>query len=593
MNIGSIYHRASAEMCYMRSEDEVVIHIRTGMDVSAVTIVYSDPFEDPRLIPDSDGIWGYREKMIYDKELTDQKWWTVVIYPKWKRLKYHFVLEGCGEKFLLFEEGIFSIEKARHYGANLADFTIPWMNPKDVIRVPEWVKDTIWYQIFPDRFFRKGDICEKENILKWREEGTVSNDERFGGNLKGITEKLDYLHELGINGIYLMPIHSAGTVHHYDTNDYMRIDPCLGSDDDMRLLVKKAHSLGIRVMMDAVFNHCGAQFAPWLDIVKNGRSSIYFDWFFINSLPLDIERDTMDGRYYTFSFFSNMPKLNTNNDEVVEYFKKVCTSWITEYDIDGIRLDAGNEVSHYFIKQLNHTIKNLKADFYLLCENWHDSISWLNGEEFDAVTNYMFSDITGRFFMDVDFTKADFIHGMNACYTRYPEQYLRTCFNMLDSHDTPRLFTRSGGYDVFLQQLAVLFTFPGSPCIYYGTEIAMEGFLDPDCRRCMPWNSMDTDVRKKARGDVRALIRLRNEKAALRSTEYRFTCQYEDDRMIEYNRMDSDGNTIRVLLNCSDHAISFCNEKGQVLFSYKTENGNMKPGSVCIMKLPQGDCLEK
>ncbi len=578
MDFSAIYHRASDQMCYMLNENKVVVNIKTGMDIESVRIKYADPFLYPH-------IWGDTIEMKFDKELKDHKWWTVTISPKWKRLKYHFELEGNGERYFLFEEGFMTARHAELFGDNLTSFVMPWMNSADLNRTPDWACDTVWYQILPDRFFRSGKGSLDADLTPWREEGSVTIDERFDGNLKGITEKLDYLAELGISGIYLTPIFKATSAHHYDTEDYLAIDPFMGTDDDLTELVHKAHSLGIRVMLDAVFNHCGLAFAPWRDVVKNGKRSDYYDWFFINTLPVEeADRDSTDGRYFTFAFLQDMPKLNTNNESVISYFENVCKTWINKYDIYGIRIDAGNEVSHNFVKRLRKCLKTIRPDFYLLLESWHDSIDWLRGDEFDSVTNYGLMNFVSGFFLDRTFTRKDLIHGINECYTRYMNQTSRVLFNLLDSHDTNRLITRAGSFDVFLQQLTILLTLPGSPCIYYGTEVALEGSFDPDCRRCMPWKRLDSSEFRIKNELVKKLIKLRNTELSLRSLDYQFTCEYNEPRLLEYVRYDDKKNGIQVFLNCSDHDVVLEAASGEILFSHRVEQDILSPGGIMIRR---------
>lgn len=584
MDFNAIYHRPTQQMCYMLSEDEVVINIKTGNDVDSVRLIYADPYLDPMYNENPDDFWGNYMDMTFDKQLRNQKWWTATVRPKWKRLKYHFEIEGNSEKYYLFEEGILTSEVVEGFGNMITDFKMPWMNPADINRPPEWAADTVWYHIFPDRFCKDSNAKPEKDITPWREEGTAYNNERFGGNLKGIIEKLDYISELGISGIYLMPVFKSSSIHNYETDDYYHVDPSLGTDSDLKNLVKKAHSLGIRVMIDGVFNHSGKYFAPWQDVLKKGKRSKYFDWFFINTWPIDTTQDTMDGGYYTFAFFAHMPKLNTNNEEVISYFEKVCTKWVEKYDIDGIRIDAGNEVSHYFLKRINRTLKAVRPDIFLLCESWHDSIGWLEGDEFDSVTNYIFATITGSFFLLKDFSRKDFEYGINENYIRYMEQTNRVLFNLLDSHDTNRLITRCGSFDNFIQQLAILLTMPGSPCIYYGTEIGLEGGHDPDCRRCMPWKKIESGFGTKYKELVSSLIHLRNEEMALRSLKYRFTDEYDERRLIEYVRTDEDGRSLQVLVNGSENDVEIRSDGEDILFSNGFDGGALLPGGTLIRR---------
>ena len=152
-------------------------------------------------------------------------------------------------------------------------FVMPWMNPVDIAVVPSWVNDTVWYQIFPERFCNGDPTRNQENVIEWREEGAVSNKEFYGGDLQGIISKLDYLEDLGITGIYLTPIMESPTSHKYDTTDYQKIDPHFGDEKVLKLLVEEAHNRKMRIMPDVVFNHCGIAFAPWTDLLAKGPES--------------------------------------------------------------------------------------------------------------------------------------------------------------------------------------------------------------------------------------------------------------------------------------------------------------------------------
>ena len=224
-----------------------------------------------------------------------------------------------------------------------------------------------------------------------------------------------------------------------------------------------------------------------------------------------------DRCFYSFAFTDVMPKLNTNNEEVIEYFCKVCEDWIRKFDIDGIRFDVGNEVSHRFLKRIREHLKAVKPDLYLLGETWHDASQWLQGDEYDSVMNYPLLSGIHDFFLDKTMKKEEFEYMVNRCYTMYMQQNNDVLFNLLDSHDTERLMNRFHDLDKFYQQLAILFTLPGSPCIYYGTEIAMEGAHDPDCRRCMPWSEIESKENQEKIAMMRKLIMLRRNEKMCRS----------------------------------------------------------------------------
>lgn len=585
MEFTGVYHKTSEQMSYALNEDELVINLKTGYDVKQVFIHYGDPFE-AGILGGNEKWTGKRKEIVYKKRLPHQIWWTTTLVPPYKRCKYYFELHTEDQVWYYLEDGFLTEEQINLEGRMLQCFIVPWMNPADVNRTPEWVNDTVWYQIFPDRFCNGTPEKMDPAITPWQT-GKVTNKERYGGNLEGIRKKLPYLRELGITGIYLNPIMEAESNHKYDTTDYTRIDPAFGDDRVMRALCREAHENGIRIMVDAVFNHCGRKFGPWLDVQEKGRDSAYADWFMIHDWEnLNRHADTRDGRFFSFAFADGMPKLNTNNEEVISYFCKVCEDWVKKYDIDGIRFDVGNEVSHRFLKRIREHLKTLKPDIYLLGEIWHDASQWLQGDEYDSVMNYPLLSGIHDFFLDESLGKEEFEYMVNRCYTMYMQQNNNVMFNLLDSHDTERLMNRFHDLDLFYQQLAVLFTLPGSPCIYYGTEIAMEGGFDPDCRRCMPWDEIDSEENRKRISEMKKLIHMRRTEEACRSLHFHFPDQYENRRCVEYIKLDAQNRKLEVVLNCSGEEVE-TEPGGDILFSRNYRDNILGPKGTLIRKIGQ------
>lgn len=583
MEFAGVYHKTSEQMSYPCNERELIINLKTGYDVKRVFLHQGDPFE-AGILGGNEKWVGKREEICYKKRLKHQIWWTTTLVPPYKRCKYYFELHTDKEVWYYFEDGFLKEEQLHMEGRMLQCFIVPWMNQADINVTPDWVNDTVWYQIFPDRFCNGTPEKNGEDILPWRT-GPVTNQERFGGNLAGIRKRLLYLKELGINGIYLNPIMEAESNHKYDTRDYTKIDPYFGDNEEFALLVKEAHELGIRIMVDAVFNHCGRRFAQWLDVEEKGEKSEFADWFMIHDWnALKKQGDTRDGRFYSFAFNEYMPKLNTNNEEVIRYFSDICESWIRDFDIDGIRFDVGNEVSHRFLKRVRERVKSLKPDIYLLGEIWHDASQWLMGDEYDSVMNYPLMSGIHDFFLDKESTKEDFEYMVNRCYTMYMQQCNNVLFNLLDSHDTERLMNRLKNLNVFYQQLAVLFTMPGSPCIYYGTEIAMEGGHDPDCRRCMPWDEMDSEENRKCLEEMKKLISLRKSEKTFKSLYFHFPDTYREKRCVEYIKLDDAGNKIQVVLNCTKDSVDAL-DGGEILFARGYENGKLAPDGTLIRRI--------
>lgn len=591
MNLLAIYHRALDNYCYCLDKDNIVISIRTGYDVNKVTLYYCDPFEKG-IMGGNHCCIGTPIEMTESKKLKNHLFWSVKIKPTYKRLVYYFSFENDIEKYYMYEDRFLTHEEFENFNQRQQLFTFPFMNEVDIFKTPDWVNDTVWYQIFIDRFCNGDPKLNPKDVKPWRKPNkSVGPYDFYGGDIPGITSKIDYLRDLGITGIYLTPIFEASSNHKYNTTDYSKIDSCFGTDEDMTNLVDKAHKNGIKIMLDGVFNHTGEFFMPWQDVLKNGPSSEYFDWFMINKWPF-AERGTNShtGIYHTFAFFDNMPKLNTNNPKVRDYIVNILTSWVEKYDIDGIRMDVAGEISHKLCKEIRFALKNIKPEFYILGELWHDSTPWLRGDEYDSVMNYPFSDCLNDFWINNEITSLDFEHAINRCYTMYPLQANKVLFNLLDSHDTVRLATKLNNISEFYQQLSVLFTMPGTVCIYYGTEIALEGSFDPDCRRCMPWAEISSGRYNDKISIIKQLIALRKSNPALRSNDYKFVNTSDNPRIIIYIRTDDNNNKIMVTLNVSDKDFDLSSIKidsksitiKNILFSSQYEENILKSKGIVI-----------
>lgn len=285
----------------------------------------------------------------------------------------------------------------------------------------------------------------------------------------------------------------------------MEIDPQFGDKETFKKLVDECHQRGIRVMLDAVFNHSGLYFGPFQDVLENQEKSKYKDWFHLHEFPV---KDVYPPNYDTFGYVETMPKLNTENPEVRSYFLDVAAYWIEEFDIDGWRLDVANEVDHSFWKAFRKKVKSIKPDLYILGEIWHDALPWLEGDQFDAVMNYPFTLAGLDYIAKEKIDTKQFADRLSKSYASYMENSNEVAFNLLDSHDTPRVLTECGE-DVKKVRLlyALLFSFPGTPCVYYGDEIGMTGGEDPECRKCMVWDEENQNTSLK--NFIKQFIQLR------------------------------------------------------------------------------------
>ena len=624
MQFSAIEHRSTDNFCYPLNENELMIGIKTGSDIRRVFIVYGDPF-DGSVTPDGWAWEGKRQEITRKKDLPYHTWWQVTVSLPYGRCKYCFELHGQDEGDVRYclENGFYTADELvtlRRITGNFPGFEFPWLDGAECVRVPDWVPHTVWYQVFPDRFCRD-TASQKPNALSWpAAEDAVTNNEHYGGTLRGITEKLGYLADLNITGLYLNPVNVSPSVHKYDTSDYLNIDPAFGSADDLHTLVKEAHARGIKVMLDGVFNHCGWDFALWQDVVRNGKASPYFDWFIVQEWPFETavepERENAasrsrpsgtngkSGRYSVFAYVDTMPKLNTNNPAVVDYLLNVCETWVRSYDIDGLRLDVANELSHTFCRQLYRRMRSLKKDFYLLGEIWRSALPWLRGGELDSVMNYPLALCFWKFFCDKTLSALTFEREINAVFTAYPEPVTVGLFNLLDSHDTPRLFTRNDGdVSAVWQQYALLLSLPGSPCIYYGSEVLLAGGNDPDCRRCMPWQAIEAGEYAEPMSMMRQLIALRHTHPAMTASGYSYLhdvplAESEPNRIIHLQKYTetvepaettetvetagvSSTRSIDLILNCGTAPVSIAqiiDEKARVYLSLRCRDKTVQPG---------------
>ncbi|WP_106769121.1 alpha-glycosidase [Paenibacillus faecalis] len=533
MFLEAVYHRPRQNWSYAYDGRTIHLRIRTKRDdVTEVYALAGDKY-----------LWDQTMEYIPMLKLASDElfdYWECEAKPPYRRLKYGFLLQNGREKRWMTEYGF--IEEPPANPDRL--FEYPFINPEDVFTTPDWVKDAVFYQIFPERFANGDPSNDPKGTLPWSStEPTPTNF--FGGDLQGVIDHLDYLSELGINAIYFTPLFTATTNHKYDTEDYMEIDPQFGDKDTLKKLVDLCHERGIRVVMDAVFNHSGKTFAPFVDVQKNGEKSKYKDWFYVRSFPLEV----VDGipTYDTFAFEPLMPKLNTENPEVKQYLLKAAEYWIKEIGIDGWRLDVANEVGHQFWREFRQVVKNANPDAYILGEVWHESSIWLEGDQFDAVMNYPFTNAVLDFFIrrKVDAEKFSFMLGRQLA--GYPRQASEVAFNLLDSHDTARLLTLANG-DKRLMKLAALFqfTYSGTPCIYYGDEIGMDGGDDPGCRKCMVWDEDKQD--KELFTFYQKIIKLRKAHPALRTGTFDFLTTEHLGGKVAYRRED-DNETIVVFMN--------------------------------------------
>ncbi|MGN1281509.1 MAG: alpha amylase N-terminal ig-like domain-containing protein [Succinivibrio sp.] len=569
-----IYHLCSDNMCYCLNKDELKISIHTNKTIRKVSIIANDPFING-CTPNKP--WSGKEYALEKEfELEGKDIWSTVVKPPFKRLQYYFIISDGTDTLCLFEDGFRDEKEVKNTSGSASYFIFGFMNESDIVTVPQWPKNTVWYQIFPDRFCRIGENEYRFN--DWNDTDNITYSSKYGGNLKGIISKLPYLKDLQVNGIYLNPIFKSNTNHRYDTEDYLMVDDILGTNDDLKELVQKAHALGMKVMLDAVFNHTGTRFFAWQDIIKNGKKSEYYDWYYVFSDDLNDRTLTKDGRYYTFGFYPNLPRLNTNNPKVQDYLIDACKNWIKNYDIDALRFDVGNEISHTFIAKLRRELKAVKNDIYLVTEIWTDCRSYLQGDQYDSVMNYPLLKQISSFFTDTQITACDFVKKINYCYSLYQEQVNQVIFNLLDSHDMDRMRTRLQSFDAFAGGLTLLMTLQGTPCIYYGTEIAMEGDFEPYNRLPMPWDKIDKGLGADTIELVKKLISLRHSLKLGQCTKVIWSSS--NSRVLSYTIV-TDEKAVEVMINAGQKAVSSATEDS-IVFTHKASSKKVETGGIRI-----------
>ena len=403
------------------------------------------------------------------------------------------------------------------------------------IVTPAWVRDAVFYQIFPDRFARSARVHQPGPLEPWDVPPTMTGFK--GGDLLGVAEHLDHLVALGVNAIYFNPIFQSASNHRYHTYDYMAVDPLLGGDAALRELLDACHARGIRVVLDGVFNHASRGFWPFNHVMEVGRDSPYRHWFHFDDEALEAGRpirafpgdrtdvldlteapwERLEGTnslrelgYRAWWDLPALPKLNTDNPEVREYLFGVAEHWL-RFGIDGWRLDVAEEIRDVeFWREFRRRAKALNPEAYIVAEIWEERPEALRGDQYDALMNYPFmaavlsfvaaghhdDEVIGAHFTIRSQVRREdaptFARRLEHMLTVYDPAVVAVQLNLLDSHDTPRFLTMAGG-DLASFRMATLvqMTVPGAPSIYYGDEIGLPGGLDPDCRRSFPWEHPD------------------------------------------------------------------------------------------------------
>ena len=482
MNESAMQHIPESKYCFAVNKNTVALRLRISRDdiPEQIEVVYGGKYSYAKK----------RQSCIMQRSYEDRlyAYYTAYIVLDDVRFVYIFTITENGITYYFSEDGL--TENFDYELSFYNCFQLAYINETDILKPVEWMRTATFYQIFVERFCMGDKDKDKSYVnLKW---GELPAPKSFaGGDLEGVIKKLDYLKNLGINAIYLTPVFQSESNHKYDISDYYRIDEHFGDKETFSRLVKKAHAMGIRVVLDAVFNHCSKNTVQFQDVIAKGKKSPYFNWFIIHGDYVDTEKVN----YECFASCNYMPKWNTSDAEVRKYLTDIATYWIKEYNIDGWRLDVSDEISHEFWRDFRRAVKGAKPDCVLIGENWHDANVYLHGDQYDSIMNYAFTKACLDFYCSGLFTPRQFADKLNELLMRYTDAVNIMMLNLLDSHDTYRFVTQSKSVDKLMSALAVMYMYVGAPCIYYGTEIALEGNFDPDSRRTFDWEKAKEDTK--------------------------------------------------------------------------------------------------
>jgi glycosidase len=449
-----------------------------------------------------------------------------------------------------------------------------------MIDTPDWVKDAVFYQIFPDRF-AKSERVTKGRLFPW--DGPPPDKGYQGGDLLGVVERLDYLQDLGINAIYLNPIFQSACNHRYHTHDFFQVDPMLGGNRALRELVTAAHKRNIRLVLDGVLNHASRGFFQFNDILEQGAASAYMDWFTVLDWPLHPYDGAKPANYVAWANIRDLPKFNTDNPQVREFLMQVGEFWLREFEIDGWRLDVAAEITTPgFWQEFRQRVRAVNPEAYIVAEIWREARRWLQGDMFDATMHYELTAaviafcagerVSHALVKDRSYDPypgieaAEYGRAINRLLNLYDWQVTQVQLNSLDSHDTARLLSIARG-DKDTLKLATLLqmTYPGAPCVYYGDEIALRGTYeyderhhDRDARWTFPWQDQSQwDMEMLAY--FQEVIALRHAYPALRRGTYHelyaagdvyaFARQLGDEVLVTAVNVASQPHTVTIPLN--------------------------------------------
>ena len=572
MEYSAIFHDMDKRFCYAIEKDLFVIRVQVKKDDMKEIILH---YEDKYIPMEREDT---RKTIVMKKVATSQfhDYYEAQVRMHLICLRYFFEFTDMQGERVYY--GNYEFDK--EYITNRDRmFDCPQnLREEEMFEVPDWAANKVVYQIFPSRFAASQPVDKK---LWYKAPITPMDD--LHGDFRGIIDHLDHIQDLGIDVIYMTPSFKSNSCHKYDTIDYYEIDPSFGTKEELKELVQKAHDRGMKVVMDAVFNHTGKEFFAFKDILEKGEKSKYLDWYYIDELPLKGKWGEIPN-FLCFGYYGGMPKLNLKNPEVEKYITDVACYWIRECDIDGWRLDVGDEISHFFWKRFRRAIKAVKKDMLIIGEIWHYAGDFLEGDEWDTVMNYPFYLNLIDLLADEKISVSQFVQNLGYLKGRLHKKCYPLMWNLIDSHDTAR-FLHLCKDNKKKQHLAAAFQLllPGMPMIYYGDEYAMPGANYPDCRRGMYWDEEYQD--KEMFEWYKRLLQVRKAHTCIVEGELAEAITRDEDETIVLIRKNGE-ETIALIFNCSNHTKEFKEyAQKQELLTEKVFDGKVEALDAAVIVL--------
>ena len=548
MEYSAIFHDMDKRFCYAIDKDLFVIRVQVKKDDMEEVILHCEDKYIPMERKDT------RKTITLKKVATSQfhDYYEAQLQMHLICLRYFFEFKDMQGERVYYGNYEFSKECITNRDRM---FDCPQnLREEEMFEVPQWAANKAVYQIFPSRFAASQPV-DRELWYK----APITPMDNLHGDLRGIIEHMDHIQKLGIDVLYMTPVFKSNSCHKYDTIDYYQVDPSFGTLEDLKELVQKAHERGMKVVMDAVFNHTGREFFAFEDILEKGEKSKYLDWYFIEGFPLESGSGEIPN-FKCFAYHGGMPKLNLRNPEVEKFITDVACYWIKECDIDGWRLDVGDEISHFFWKRFREAVKAVKKNILIIGEIWHYAGDFLEGDEWDTVMNYPFYLNMIDLLADEKINVSRFVQNLGYLKGRLNKKCYPLMWNLIDSHDTAR-FLYLCNNNKKKQHLAAAFQLllPGMPMIYYGDEYAMPGANDPDCRRGMYWDEEYQD--QEMFEWYKQLLHIRKTHTCIVDGELIETIVKDEEETIVFIRKNGE-ETIALIFNCSSNAKEF-NEYAQ------------------------------